>query len=123
MACTCSRPPWLWAPGCEWERSSIISPFAFGTVFELLEARSAIDISAFEPVRLARDEPHRLVRVAVEMLHHQPLGAQRQVDHVAFLPLVLDPVHQGIASAFQDHDHLSALELDPAGAAARRNLL
>ena len=54
--------------------------------------------------------------------HHGGL-AQRQVEHVALLPVVLDPVDRGVAAAVQDHDDLAALEFQPSGAAAGRDLL
>src|SRR5262249_4225840 len=91
--------------------------------FELLETRAAIDAGAFEPVRLGSDEARRLVRLGVEVLYDDAVAAQRQVQHVTGLPVMLDAIEYGVALALQDDDHLAALELEPARAAAGRDLL
>src|SRR5262249_59448149 len=59
------------------------APFSgaiFRRVFELLEAAAAIDRHAFEPVRLGRHELGGVVRIGVEVLHDDPVGAQAPVD-------------------------------------------
>src|SRR5215470_5721512 len=64
----------------------------FGRVFELLEATTAIDRHAFEPVRLGRHELGGVVGVGVEVLNNDAVGAQWQIEHVAGLPGMLDAV-------------------------------
>src|SRR5262245_57985415 len=92
-------------------------------LLDQLEARAAIHAGAFEPVGLAGDEYRAHRGIVVEVLHDDAVALQRQVDHVARGPRVANAIEHGVAAALQDVDHLPALELEPARAAARWDLL
>src|SRR5271168_2896296 len=64
----------------------------FRRVLDLLEARAAIDAGAGEQIRFGRNEFGRQVRVLVEMLNDDPFLADRKIDDVARLPVMLHAV-------------------------------
>src|SRR5262245_28018316 len=102
--------------------SSRVGPI-FGRIFELLEAAAAIDRHAFKPVRLSGDELRGVVRVGIEVLNDDAVGAQWQIEHVARFPGMFDAIDRGVAAPFRDHHHLPTLELEPPRAAAGRDFL
>src|SRR5215471_19970560 len=106
--CVQSRPSWLLR--CR--------PPEVRRLFQLMKAAAAVDAGGGEQIGLDRHEDRGLLRIVVEVLHHDAVALAGQVDDVARLPGMLDSVQHGVATALDDEEDLPALEFEAAGAAA-----
>src|SRR4051812_24704972 len=98
-------------------------PLVVRGVFQQFETATAIDADALEPVGLGNEKLRRHLWIGIEVLNDDAIAAQRQIQHIGRLPGMLHAIDQSITTAFKDHHHLSALEFQATGTAARRNLL
>src|SRR5712671_1307638 len=97
--------------------------FVVRRLFQLMETRAAIDAGRGEQIWFDRQKGGGRGFIAVEVLDHDAVALGRQVENVAGFPFVLDAVEQRVTTTLDDEHDLSALELEPAGAAAGRDFL
>src|SRR5262245_40215579 len=102
---------------------SLRRPPVVRRLLQLMKATAAVDAGGGEEIGLDRHEDRGLLWVVVEVLHHDAIALAREIDHVARLPRMLDAIEHGVAAALDDEEDLPALEFQPAGATAGRDLL
>src|SRR5262245_62089372 len=94
-----SRNPcrsWVWL-GARTVETTLVSVVRSG--LDLVELGAAVDAQEIHQIQIGADEYHWYPRVRVEVLHHHPVGPNRNVVDIFGFPVVAHAVQRRVTTA------------------------